>query len=89
MEQLNIILRILPEGSELELDVSIYVTGTELIGELIDHEIIPAKMQAGDLIEYDLIHQKNNTAVHKQLAFVDSEIKDGDMILVVPKMKAG
>ena len=64
-EVIAIIVRVMPSGDELEVELPIYSTGKEIKEELLSAEVAPRVDPEGNPYVYDLIFKRKNEATIK------------------------
>ena len=87
--KINIIIRILPKGEEVDVELDVTTTGKEIISELISNGLTPKNDPEGNPYIYELISKMNNVKINEDKTLLDSGIQDGTIIYVTPKLVAG
>ena len=85
MEYTTIRLKIYPEETEYEIDLPMNSTFGEIIRELIDQKIIPAKRPNGNPFEYRLLnYQNNNETKDEHTTLMELGTKDWALFKLIP-----
>lgn len=86
---LNLIIRLMPNGEELDVELSKFSTGKEITEELLGASVVPRTSPEGEPYVYELISKARNIKVEDSKCLVDLGISDGDTLFFVPKLVAG
>ena len=86
---INIIVRIMPSGDELDVELPRYSTGKEIIEELLSASVAPRIDPNGNPYAYDLVSKASNVRIEDSKTLDDLRIKEGDTILFIPHLVAG
>ena len=89
MDYINVIIRIMPQGEEVEVELSGYTTGKEIIDELLQEDLSLGQNGSGELQVYELVKKDTNTKLEENRSLFDIGIKNGDILYLLPKMVAG
>lgn len=89
LDILNIIIRIMPRGDEVEVELSPYSTGKEIINELVGAGVAPRNDQEGVAYVYELISKRSSQRIGDEKSLFDAGIKDGEILYLAPKLVAG
>lgn len=89
LDILNIIIRIQPKGDEVEVELSPYSTGREIIREMMDAGVAPRIDPEGNQFVYEIFYKKNNLRIGEDKTLHDAGVKEGDIIYLAPKIHAG
>ncbi|MBK7334926.1 MAG: hypothetical protein IPJ00_01650 [Saprospirales bacterium] len=84
MSTLTILIRISPTGEELDVVMSAYATGDEIINELIGHGAIRAANAQDGPANYCLIRKKDATSIALRKTLQELGVEDGETLEVVP-----
>lgn len=85
--EIRLTIKILPSGEEVDIDLPITSTPKEIIAELIRHNLAPASDSSGNEINYSL--SGNNRALGEDETIEEAGLKEGDSLLMIPKIVAG
>jgi len=85
---LNLVIRLQPNNEELDVELSKYTTGKEIIEELLREKIAPRSNAEGEPYIYDLT-SKRGVTVEENKCLMDLGIVDGDTLFLIPKLVAG
>ena len=88
-EVINITVRIMPSGDELEVELPIYSTGREIKEELLSAEVAPRTDPEGQPYVYDLIFKRKNIPIGDNKTLFDLEIENGDTLYLAPRLVPG
>ena len=86
---MNVIVRIMPRGDEVEVELSPYSTGKEIITAMLDNNIAPKIDPEGNQYTYDLIHKRTQQKISDNRTLFDVGVKDGEVIYLAPIITAG
>ena len=86
---LNIVIRLMPSGDELDVELPVFSTGREITEELLSQSIAPRTDPEGNPYVYELISKSSNVKIDEQKTLDDVGIKDGETLYFVPKLVAG
>ncbi|MGK0366475.1 MAG: hypothetical protein ACI85O_003548 [Saprospiraceae bacterium] len=86
---INIVVRIMPGGDELEVELPIYSTGKEIKEELLDAKVAPRTDPEGVAYVYDLIFKRKGAKITDEKTLYDLQIEAGDTLFLAPRMNAG
>lgn len=87
----NVIVRILPSGKEVELELPATSTGKIIKDSLLDHSelAIPRIDPEGNRITYKLSSKRMGKEVADDKTLYEAGISDGDTLLMAPIIVAG
>lgn len=88
-EIINLVIRLMPSGDELDLELPVFSTGKEIKEELLNANVVPRADQDGNPYIYELISKSANVRIDDDKALDDVGIKDGETLFFVPKLVAG
>ena len=88
-DELNLIVRVMPSGDELDVQIPRFSTGKEIIEELLRAEVAPSSDGEGNPFVYELVSKKNQVRVDDNKTLHDLQINDGDTLLFIPNLVAG
>ncbi len=86
---INLIVRILPSGEELDVELPLYTTVKEIIDELLNEGMVPRTNPQGDPYTYEMALKGSQTQVMQEKTLFDIGIKNGDTMLLMPRLVAG
>ena len=87
-EDINVTVRIMPKGEELEIELPPLMTGHEIINEILEHGAAPRTDPEGNAYSYELISKTTNTKIEMQ-SLHDCNVKNGEILYLTPKLVAG
>lgn len=87
-DEINVLVRIMPKGEELEIELPLLLTGQEIIDEILQHGAAPRTDPEGNQYSYELISKRTNTKIDAQ-SLHDCGINDGEILYMTPKLVAG
>lgn len=88
---IDVVIRLLPGGDELEVELPLYTTGKEVIEELIRNAVdlnIPTRDSEGNPFTYEL-SSKGGINVVPEKTLQELGIRSGDILFFAPKLVAG
>ncbi len=88
-DSINIIIRVMPNGDELDVELPVLSTGKEIVEELLGANVAPRADGNGNPYIYELISKASNVKVEDHKTLYDIGIRDGEIIYFVPKLVAG
>ena len=88
-DTINIVIRLMPSGDELDVELPIFSTGKEIAEELLSQSVAPRSDPEGNPYIYELISKSSNVRIDDDKALYDVGIKDGETLFFVPKLVAG
>ena len=86
---INITVRIMPKGDELDVELPVYSTGKEITEELLTANVASRHDPEGNPLIYDLISKAGNIRIEDDKSLHDLGVRDGETLYLVPKMVAG
>lgn len=87
---INVIVRILPSGDELDVELPLYSTGKEIINELLNADLgIEKQDPQGNPYIYQLIAKDTGREIMSEKSLNDTGVKEGQTLLLTPKLVAG
>ncbi len=89
MDNINLVVRILPAGDEVDVELPLQTTAKELIEELLDSGEVPKADPHGNPYTYDLVLKGTRAHIMPEKTLYDIGIKDGDTLLLMPRLVAG
>ncbi len=89
MDNIEIIVRVLPSGDQVTLALDQYTSGKDIKQVLIDQDIAPSLDSESKRIIYKLISKTSTQEIGDQETLDDAKIKAGEELLMVPDMVAG
>lgn len=89
MDVINIIVRVMPKGDELEVELPLFSTGKEIIQELIGAGAAPRTDPEGNPYVYELISKMSNAKIGEEKTLYDVGVKNGEILYLAPKLVAG
>ncbi|MBK6622502.1 MAG: hypothetical protein IPH04_19480 [Saprospirales bacterium] len=85
----NIVIRVMPAGDELDVELPVFATGKEIIEELLSQKIAPRNDPDGNPYVYKLVSKRSNQEIKEDKTLQALDIKEGETIYFVPKLVAG
>lgn len=89
MSDLNIVIRVMPNGDEFDVEVPDFSTGKDLIEGLLQKQVAPRNDASGNPFVYELISKAKNVKIGETKTLLDVGITDGDTLYFTPKLVAG
>lgn len=89
MDIINIAIRVMPNGDELDVELPVFSTGKDIIEELLNANVAPRMDNDGNPYVYELISKANNVRIGENKTLFDLGIQEGETIYFVPKITAG
>lgn len=86
---INIVIRVMPSGDELDVELPRFSTGKEIIEELIAADVAPRTDPEGNPYAYELISKMSYTKIGEDKTLYDVGIKEGETLYLTPKLVAG
>ena len=87
-DTLEIIVRVMPGGEQVDVELSRFSTGREILSGLLDGGVAPRQAQTGEPLSYELI-SKSNVRIDEDKTLHDLGIKRGEIIMLVPELTPG
>ena len=89
MDNITLVVRILPSGDELDVELPPYTTIKELVSELFNSGQVEQRDQQGNPYTYELALKGTNTPIMEDKTLHDIGVKHGDTLLLMPRLVAG
>lgn len=89
MSDLNIVIRVMPNGDEFDVEVPSYSSGKDLVDGLLQKGVAPRNDPQGNPYIYELISKAKNVKISETKTLMDVGITNGDTIYFTPKLVAG
>ncbi|WP_157974522.1 EsaB/YukD family protein [Lewinella sp. IMCC34183] len=86
---LNIVVRVMPGGEQLDVELPRFTTGLEILEGLLSENVAPRQTQQGEPLFYELISKTGNVRIEDHKTLHDLGIQSGETILLVPDLVAG
>lgn len=87
---ISVIVRILPAGDELDVELPLYSTSKEIIEELLNAGLgIERSDSQGNPHIFQLISKENGRELLSDKTLYDCGVKPGQTLLLTPKLVAG
>ena len=86
---ISLIVRLLPSGDELDVELPLYSTGKEIVNELLDAEVAPKFDPQGNPYIYKLISKATGKEIVPEKTLHSLTIREGDTLLLTPQLVAG
>jgi WXG100 protein secretion system (Wss), protein YukD len=88
-ESINIVIRLMPSGDELDVELPVFTTGKELVGQLLGENLAPRTDPEGNPYVYEIISKVSNVRLEDEKTLYDAGIREGETLYFVPKLVAG
>jgi len=87
----SVIVRILPRGEEVDMELPATSTGKVIKESLLDHEElhIPKYDEEGSQYSYKLVSKGSGKEISDAVTLYEAGVKDGDTLLLMPTIIAG
>lgn len=85
---MNIGIRVMPKGDELDVELPVFSTGKDIIEELLDAGVAPRHDGEGNLYVYELISKASNLKIGESRTLSNLGIREGEVLYLVPKLVA-
>ncbi len=82
----NIIVRIMPSGEELDIELPADTTVAELIEGILDNGVADRTDARGAPIQYDLFKLDNGGKLPEEKTMLDLAVKEGAVIIMAPRL---
>lgn len=89
MSNLNVVVRVMPGGEELDVTLPRYSTGSQITDELLKAQVAPSTDPEGNPYVYDLVTKRDNIRIEPDKTLHDLGVSDGETILFIPQLVAG
>lgn len=86
---INVIIKIMPGGEEIEVALSIFSTGAEIIEALIRNERIPRTEGEGNPYVYSLRSEEGALKIKENASLSELGIREGAVIWCIPELING
>lgn len=86
---INIVIRVMPRGDELDVELPLFSTGKEIIEELVSAEVAPRTDPEGNPYVYELISKMSYTKIGEDKTLYDVGVQEGETLYLTPKLVAG
>lgn len=86
---ISVIIRLMPGGDELDVELPLYSTGKEIIEELLNNGLVPTTDPQGNPYTYKLVSKETGQEVAQGQSLFNLGIKDGNTLLLMPNIVAG
>ena len=86
---LQLTIRIMPQGEEVEIEIPNITTGKELIKYLFERNLAPRYDTNGNPYIYELVSKKTNSKIYDDKSLKECFIKNDEIIYFMPKLVAG
>ena len=87
-QDICVIIRIMPAGEELEVELPAMTTGREIIDEVIEHGNVPKTDNEGNPYIYVLSSKRHDIQIDSQTLY-DANIQNDEILYLKPKPVAG
>ena len=87
-QEINLMVRIMPKGEVLEVELPLLATGRQIIEEILEYGAAPRTDPEGTPYSYELISKRTNAKIEDQ-TLDDCGIHEGETLFLTPKLVAG
>lgn len=88
-DELNLIVRVMPGGDELDVELSRYDRGADIIEALLGEGVAPSTDPEGNPFVYELVSKASQVKIEGDKTLHDLQIREGDTLLFIPNLVAG
>ena len=78
----------MPSGDQVDVELSRFSTGKEILEGLLNEKVAPWQTPQGDPISYELISRASNVRIEENKTLNDLGILNGETILLIPRLGA-
>lgn len=90
MEQIEVVIRTLPNGDEYDIELALDSTGSEILSALMDGDVIPRTDEQGNAYQYQIIDKKGgNVEIGPNETIGDKGVQNSSTLVIMPKLVAG
>ncbi|GAB4416777.1 MAG: hypothetical protein OHK0039_26440 [Bacteroidia bacterium] len=86
---INVIIRLMPGGDELDVELPLYSTGKEIIDELLNGDMVPRNDPQGNPYTYKLVSKDSGLEIVPEKSLFSLGVKKGNTLLLMPELVAG
>jgi len=86
---INIVIRLMPSGDELDVELPVFSTGRDITEELLSASVAPRTDPEGNPYIYEIISKASNVKIEEDKTLYDVGIREGETLYFVPKLVAG
>jgi uncharacterized ubiquitin-like protein YukD len=86
---INVVIRLIPSGDELDVELPLFTTGKEIVDELLDADAAPRTDYQGNPYVYRLVSKATGKEVSPEKSLMDIGVREGDTLLLTPQLVAG
>lgn len=86
---ITVIIRLLPGGDELDVELPLFSTGKEIVEELLNADLVPRTDPQGNPYTYKLVSKDSSLEIVPEKTLFDLGVKDGNTLLLTPQLVAG
>lgn len=86
---INLVIRVMPSGDELDVELPVFSTGREIVQELLDANVAPRTDSDGNPQVYELVSKASNVKIEDNKTLHDLQVRDGEILYFIPKLVAG
>lgn len=88
MSDLNLVVRVMPNGEEYDMTLSRFTTGSEITDQLLKAQVAPRVDSDGEPYLYELVTKGDHIRIGSNQSLHDLGISDGEIILFIPDLPA-
>jgi len=86
---INIVIRLMPSGDELDVELPVFSTGRDITEELLSANVAPRTDPEGNPYIYEIISKASSVKIDEDKTLYDVGIREGETLYFVPKLVAG
>ena len=86
---IGIVIRVMPKGNELDVELPLFSTGKEIVDAMIQDGVAPRIDPEGNPYVYELFSKLSYTKIEDQKSLYDCGVQDGETLFLTPKLVAG
>lgn len=87
---IKVIVRLLPSGDELDVELPLYSTGKEIVDELLNAGLgVERNDPQGNPYMYKLVLKDTGMEIVPEKTLYDLNVREGQTLLLTPKLVAG
>lgn len=86
---INVIIRLMPGGDELDVELPLFSTGKEIVEELLNSDLVPRNDPQGNPYTYKLVSKDSGMEIVPEKSLYSLGVKAGNTLLLMPELVAG
>lgn len=88
--EIGVVVRVMPNADDIDVNLPLSATALDVIETLLESGLgIPRVDQQGNGISYKLAPKGSNRAINEGETLGEAQVKDGDILLMMPQVIAG